>query len=112
MTRTSKYNAKRVQVAGKVFDSKAEANRYRELLLLMKTGEVAEVECQPRFLLQEGFRKNGKTHRPIYYIADFLVKYADGHTEVEDVKGVKTEVFRIKQKMFEKRYPEYSLKIV
>ena len=110
--RRSKYNAQRVQVAGKVFDSKAEANRYRELLLLMQAGEVVEVECQPKFLLQEGFRKNGKAYRPIYYIADFLITYADGRKEVEDVKGVKTEAFRIKQKMFEKRYPEYSLKIV
>jgi hypothetical protein len=79
---------------------------------LAQAGEVTSIECQPKFMLQEPFKKNGKAYRAIEYIADFRVTYKDGHVEIEDVKGIMTEVFKIKRKMFEKRYPELTLKIV
>ena len=60
-------------------------------------------------MLQPGFTKNGKRHRPITYRADFRVRYKDGHEAIIDVKGYKTQVFRIKQKMFEYKYPEKEL---
>lgn len=112
MERASKYGAKKTQDGGRTFDSKAEARRFNELSLLVLAGEVLSIECQPRFMLQESFKKNGKTHRAIEYIADFRVLYKDGHEEIEDVKGMQTEVFKIKRKLFEKRYPNLTLKIV
>ncbi len=107
----SKYNARKTQASGRVFDSKAEARRYRELTLLLQVGEITDIECQPKFLLQEGYKKNGKSVRPIYYIADFKVKYADGREEIEDVKSsaTKTPLYKLKKKMFEKLYP-YTIK--
>jgi hypothetical protein len=105
----SKYHAKKTIIDGKPFDSLKESRRYSELLLLAKAGEVTNIECQPRFLLQESFKKNGKTHRKIEYVADFRVTYADGRVEIEDVKGIKTEVYRLKKKLFEKKYPELTL---
>ena len=107
----SKYNAQKTQVGGRVFDSKAEAKRYTELTYLAQAGEVIEIECQPKFLLQEGYKKNGKSIRPIYYVADFKVLYKDGHTEIEDVKSkaTMTPLYRLKKKMFEKIYP-YEIK--
>ncbi|WP_306428755.1 DUF1064 domain-containing protein [Siminovitchia terrae] len=45
------------------------------------------------------------------YIADFEIRNTDGSIEVVDVKGVKTDVFRMKEKMFLKRYP-HKLSIV
>ncbi|GAK05208.1 hypothetical protein JCM19037_3686 [Geomicrobium sp. JCM 19037] len=67
---------------------------------------------QPEYLLQDGFRKNGVTHRAIKYKADFKVYHIDGSVEIVDVKGMETEAFKLKRKMFEKQYPDLSLKIV
>ena len=68
----SKYYNRKVQVDMYVFDSVAESRRYKELKLLERAGEITELKLQPRFLLQESFRKNGKTYRKIEYIADFM----------------------------------------
>lgn len=109
----SKYHNKRVTVNGVTFASGLESRRYQELLLLMRTGIVKEIELQPKYLLQEAFKKNGKHIRAIHYIADFHVTYADGHQEIEDVKGrFITPEFRLKQKLFEHRYPDLTIKIV
>ena len=108
----NKYNNKKVIVDGIKFDSKMEAKYYYLLKLLQEAGEVKAFELQPKFTLQEGFKKNGKRYQPITYTADFRVEYADGHTEIVDVKGVETQVFKIKKKMFEYHYPDLELKIV
>ncbi len=107
----SKYNNKKVQVDMRVFDSVLEAKRYRQLALLERVKAIKNLQLQVPFLLQEGFRKNGKTYRKIEYIADFVYE-ENGKTVVEDTKGVKTEVFKIKQKLFEYKYPNLSIKIV
>jgi hypothetical protein len=107
----NKYRNKKVKIDMYVFDSIAESRRYKELALLERTGEIKNLELQPRFLLQESFKKNGKTYRKIEYIADFM--YEDnGKTVVEDVKGVETEVFKLKKKIFEYKYPNLELKII
>ena len=107
----SKYKNKKTQIDMYVFDSAKEAKRYKELKYLEMAGEISNLELQPRFLLQESFRKNGKTYRKIEYVADF--KYIEkGKTIVEDVKGLQTDVFKIKHKLFEKKYPELELRII
>ena len=67
----NKYRNKKVIVENYVFDSIAESRRYKELKLLLKAGEISDLKLQPRFLLQDSFKKNGKTYRKIEYIADF-----------------------------------------
>lgn len=103
---TSKYHNTKTKSKGITFHSKREAKRYEELLLLEKSGEVDCLELQPKFILQKSFKdRNGKTHRKIEYIADF--KYRDVRYNVpvvEDVKGAKTEVYKIKKKLFLKKY--------
>lgn len=107
----NKYKNKKVIVDDYIFDSIQESKRYKELKLLLKTGEISNLELQPHFLLQESFKKNGKTYRKIEYIADF--KYIEnGKIIVEDVKGVQTDVFKIKHKLFEKKYSELELRII
>ena len=108
----SKYNNKKTVVDGIVFDSKKEARYYDALKLLQQAGEVTKIELQPKFELLPTFKKNGVTHRAITYIADFKVTYADGKVEIVDVKGIETQVFKIKQKLFEYKYPKLSLKVV
>lgn len=75
----SKYKNKKTQIDMYVFDSVAEARRYKELKLLERAGEISNLELQPRFLLQDSFKKNGKTYRKIEYIADF--KYCQGRQD-------------------------------
>ena len=68
----NKYRNKKTQVNMYVFDSIAESKRYKELALLQRAGEIQNLELQPRFLLQESFKKNGKTYRKFEYRADFM----------------------------------------
>ena len=97
----NKYRNKKVQVDMYVFDSIRESQRYKELKLLEKVGEISNLELQPRFLLQDSFKKNGKTYRKIEYIADFQY-IENGKAIVEDVKGMQTDEFKLKHKKFEK----------
>jgi len=92
--RPSKYGNKRVTIDGKNFASKAEGDRYLELRLLERAGEIRELRCQPTYPLTAwGF--------PITkYVADFAYLDKTGTPVTEDVKGVETDVFRIKAKMF------------
>jgi hypothetical protein len=104
----NKYNARKTMIDGITFESQEEAVRYIQLKMLERAGQIKNLEIQPRFLLQEAYKKNGKSIKAIEYIADF--KYTEyGVTQIEDVKGVRTEVYRIKKKLFEKRYPEYTI---
>lgn len=110
MTKT-KYRNKKVVADGIEFDSMLEARYYKHLKLLKEQGIVIDFELQPKFELLESFKKNGKTYRAITYQADFKVKYADGRIEVIDVKGMVTQQFELRRKLFEYRYP-YELKLL
>ena len=107
----NKYRNKKVIVDDYIFDSIQESRRYKELKILLKAGQIQNLELQPHFLLQESFRKNGKTYRKIEDIADFKYK-EKGKTIIEDVKGIQTDVFKLKHKIFEKQYPELELRII
>ncbi|MDR3563413.1 MAG: DUF1064 domain-containing protein [Negativicutes bacterium] len=105
----AKYHNEKINLDGLVFDSKKEAAKYAELLLLKRAGIVAEFKHHPRpFVLKEGYRcqQTKRWIRPITYTPDFWVKYADGHEVWIDTKGYRTEVYRIKLKLFLERYPE------
>ena len=107
----NKYRNKKAQIDMYVFDSVRESQRYKELKLLERAGEISNLELQPRFLLQDSFKKNGKTFRKIEYVADFMY-LENGKTIVEDVKGLQTDVFKLKHKIFEKVYLDLELKII
>jgi len=113
MTSYSKYLNKKTVVDNISFASIKEASYYQDLKLLQRAGEVVRFELQPEFILQDKFKKNGKAIREIKYVADFRVTYKDGKEEVIEVKGFrKKEVWLLKQKMFEYRYPDLTLKII
>ncbi|KIL46955.1 hypothetical protein KP77_25240 [Jeotgalibacillus alimentarius] len=103
----SKYGNKKVTVDGIKFDSILEAQYYKQLLWAKEHEDILMFRIQPRYMLQEAFEKNGVKHQRIDYIADFEVHREDGTIDVIDIKttGTKTDVFRIKQKLFEKKYP-------
>ncbi|MDQ0816042.1 hypothetical protein QF033_000620 [Bacillus pumilus] len=108
---SNKYGARKTVVDGITFDSKAEAKYYEQLKWLKKAKQIKDFSLQPRFELQEAFKKNSKTFRKIEYIADFLVTNLDGSKEVIDIKGVETKEFAIKRKLYERKF-DTPLKVI
>lgn len=103
-----KYNARRTEIDGFIFDSKKEAARYLELKALEKAGKIKELERQKSFTLIEPFDYNGEKCRRVRYLADFYYREG-GKVIIEDVKGMKTEVYKIKKKMLLKKLKEDGL---
>lgn len=104
----SKYNNKKVCLDGREFDSRKEARRYAELMLLLRAGEIKDLEMQkkieliPSQYVDDPTSKKGKRciEYGVTYIADFV--YTDtktGKTVVEDTKGFKTKDYVIKRKL-------------
>ena len=93
--RTSKYHNRR----SGCFDSRKEAERYGELLLLQRAGKISNLQRQVRFQLIPAQYKDGKCiFRSVTYIADFVYE-KDGEKVVEDVKGFRTPEYIIKRKL-------------
>ncbi len=97
----SKYHSRKTTVEGIVFDSQKEAMRYCELKLLEKKGVISQLSRQVSFvLIPSELGTNGKKLRKIVYVADFVyTTEKDGATHVEDVKGVRTAVYRLKKRI-------------
>jgi len=96
--RRSKYNNRKTSVNGYLFDSAKEAKRYRELALMEKAKEIHNLKLQPEW----DFKINGD--KMFTYVADFSYETTVGRFcffHVEDVKGFKTPVYRLKKKIIE-----------
>lgn len=92
---------------GIVFDSEMEMKYYRDVVLpLMGSGDLISFELQKEYELQPKFTYGGKKVLPIIYVADFYLEYADGHSEVIDVKGHADTAARMKRKLFWYVYPD------
>lgn len=119
-TKTSKYHNHKTTIkdpkTGELitFDSKKEADYYFELLARERAGEVFKISRQVKIQIQEGFTDiSGVKHRPITYTADFVyyerinftttndgrILSEDIKVHVVDVKGLKTDVYRLKKKL-------------
>lgn len=118
--RRSKYGNRKTVVDGITFDSKKEANRFRELQLLERAGKITALQRQVKYVLiptqrefsneiykkgaHQGHFKPGKVlEKECSYIADFAY-IQDGAYVVEDTKGVRTEAYKIKWKLMLERY--------
>ena len=101
MKKPSKYNNRKVELDGFTFDSQKEARRYTELKLLVRVGEISELELQKSFVLAESVKFNNEPRaKPaIRYVADFAYM-ENGVMIVEDVKSKATKslhVYRMKK---------------
>lgn len=104
-SKKSKYHAQKTVLDGIKFDSKKEANRYAELKLMERAGLIKGLQRQVRFELIPAFDVDGKHYRPTTYVADFV--YTDvksGKQVVEDCKGFRTDIYRLKAKMFAHKF--------
>ena len=97
-----KYRNIKTEVDGITFDSRAEADRYCELKMLLAAGKISGFDIQPSFVLDAGVR-----YRP-----DFIVCGNDGVVWIEDVKGVETQAFKLKRRLWERRYPWMELRVI
>lgn len=104
----NKYHARATYIDNIRFASKKEAARYWNLKCMLRAGEITDLVLQPKFILQDGFVKDGVQYRPIIYKADFQYKRR-GETVIEDTKGCRTKIYMMKRKMFEAKYPHLSI---
>jgi hypothetical protein len=94
----------------KGFDSAKEWRRNQELEALQRAGEISELNRQVPFVLMPSYtiadettRQGFRTIREIRYIADFTYRLKDGTRIIEDVKGMQTDVFKLKRKLLERK---------
>lgn len=99
----SKYHARKTTVDGITFDSRREAYRFLELKGMEEDGAIGNLRRQVRYELVPAFDVDGRHYRPVYYVADFAY-VEDGKEVVEDVKGMRTDVYKLKSKLFARRY--------
>lgn len=106
----NKYRNIKTSVDGFKFDSKKEANRYAELKILVRAKIITNLTLQPEFTLLPAFTDSqGNKHRAIVYIADFSYIEKDTFLPiVEDVKGMMTDVYKLKKKLFLSKYTQYK----
>lgn len=110
-----KYHAKKTEVNGIVFASKLEADRYSQLLLLEKAGEISDLKLQVEFQINQGWKdpETGQKVKSRFYVADFM--YVDKDQRriiVEDTKGVETAEFRLKWDLVKTLYPHIDFRKV
>lgn len=99
----SKYHAKKTTVDGITFDSRREADRYLVLKGMEEDGVIEDLRRQVRYELVPAFDVDDRHYRPVFYTADFVYT-EDGKEVVEDVKGMRTDTYRLKSKLFARRY--------
>ena len=92
--RTHKYSAKPCVVDGIWFPSLKQGRRYRELKLAERAGVISDLQLEVFFPLVVCGKLICR------YRADF-VYFEDGKRVIEDSKGMLTDVFRLKKKLFE-----------
>jgi hypothetical protein len=96
---SSKYGNRRTEVDGIVFDSQHEANFYSSVIVPgVRSGEIVEWTRQHRFVLVDDPDRRWR----IEYVADFVIRWKDGKTEIIDAKGFRTDVYRIKKILMRK----------
>jgi hypothetical protein len=128
----SKFHNKKTVIDGITFDSQAEARYFLQLKTLMRAGEVTKIEPHPKFELLPTYWKccgevstnTASKHicpycdqkvpavKAITYSADFRITWVNGTQTIVDVKGVSTETFLLKKRLFEYKFPNLTLIVV
>ncbi len=118
--KVNKYQTQKCEFNGEKFDSRKELQRYLELRLLERSGQITGLKRQVKFELIPAQREPNKTgkrdgvikgkviEKECAYYADFVYVDSQGNTVVEDVKGYKRggaySVFTIKRKLMLYKY--------
>lgn len=96
----SKYHNRKITIDGKTFDSLKEGRRYQELRLMERAGVIKDLQTQVPFKLIPAQKdETGKViEKSVTYYADFAY-WENGRYIVEDTKGAKTDVYKLKRKL-------------
>lgn len=108
----NKYGNLKITIDGEVFDSRREARRFRDLALLEKAGQIADLRRQVKYVVipaqrepdrvgPRGGKIKGKLlEKEVSYYADFVYRdLQTGEMVVEDTKGMRTKDYIIKRKL-------------
>lgn len=111
MAERSKYNVAKAKdkrtYDNIVFDSEVEMRFYRDFLLpRYESKEIVRYELQKPYTLVPAFEYQDAKVRPVLYVADFYIEWADGTCEAIDVKGFPDSVAKLKRKMMWYLYPD------
>jgi hypothetical protein len=110
--RKNKYGATKVEVDGLVFDSKREAGRWRELVLMQAAGQITDLRRQEAFplfayVIGDGVWRRERTMATCVgqYVSDFSY-VRDGRKVIEDskTKATRTAVYMLKRKIVAANY--------
>lgn len=110
--RRNKYNNNRVVCDGHIFDSEKERDRYIVLMQKQRRGEIFSLQLQKKFLLTDAIFVDDRDRfvdrytkgRKLYakkseYTCDFFYYLKNGTPVVEDVKGMRTDLYMLKKKV-------------
>jgi len=104
----NKYRAKAIEIDGIRFASLREGQRYRDLKVLERVGQITNLELQPVFPLVCGDTPvKYDSGNQAKYIADFRYQNQKGQTIVEDVKGMDTPQSKLKRAVVRAQYGIY-----
>ena len=102
--KVSKYSARKKEIDGHMFDSTAEALAYQVLRRWEQAGAISGLKLQPRFVIVEAsLDAQGLKVRAREYVADFEYSQ-DVRRVVVDVKGVSTQLYSLKKRLFTVQY--------
>lgn len=107
-----KYHNRKVEYDGIVFDSQKEFRRYKVLMAQEQAGLIKDLQRQVKYTLtpQErepdvigprgGIKRGRVLLNESSYVADFVyIDCATGELVIEDVKGYRTDEYKLKKKM-------------
>ncbi len=99
-SKENKYHNIKTTYDDITFDSRKESQVYARLKTMERFGLIKDLKLQVEYELMPKFELNDKTYRKTTYRADFTyVSVEDDKLHVIDVKGVKTDVYKLKKKM-------------
>ena len=87
----AKYHNERAERNGIKFDSRKQARRYDELMVMLRAGIISDLRLEPQFTLQESYiTETGERIRAVRYTADFSYRFGERRV-VKDVKSKQTQ---------------------
>ena len=99
--RKHKYGAIATVVDNIKFPTKKEARHYQILNQMLRAGLIKSFKMQVKYEIFPGYiDTKGKKIRSINYVSDFDITTLENEVHVCDSKGMETQMFKVKSKMF------------
>ena len=105
LSKTPKYHNKKIKIDGFLFDSTKEGDYYSDLKIQLRAGVIKGFGRQVHFILTTG----GNGLEPMEYVADFVVWNLDDTADIIDTKGMRTDLYIAKKKVFMEKYPKLQI---